>query len=260
MAVRDFNGSSDVVTVPAPAYFSGPFTWVGILERDGTGAWSTPFSIGNPSNNSSWSINFIDTGGLQWQSAVNSSFANETTHNYDVTTWGLFAVTYDGTLSDYQFRHFDGSTAFHGSDNASTNETTDPHDWVSAGGAVLQLGRWNASFNYFNGKMAMQAINIGTQLDSTALAALQGGDRDDYVAAGFDHLWEFNQASTSTAVEDYIGSLDQTAISGTSVVVGDDPPSSIYTFSGGGDPGGSGSVIRPGRHRGRYPARDVDWF
>jgi hypothetical protein len=34
-----------------------------------------------------------------------------------------------------------------------------------------------------------------------------------------------------------------------------------WTFDGtGSGPTAGGSVVRPGRHRGRYPARDSDWY
>ena len=76
-------------------------------------------------------------------------------------------------------------------------------------------------------------------------------------------LWDFNQASTATALTDLVGTANQTAISGTSVVTTDDPTGWTFGLSGGGgggSAGGGGSVARPGRHRGRFPARGPAWF
>jgi hypothetical protein len=53
--------------------------------------------------------------------------------------------------------------------------------------------------------------------------------------------WKLNQASTGTAVEDLIGSADQLALTGTDLVVGDDPPG--WTFDGTG--GAAPSTARP---------------
>jgi hypothetical protein len=47
-------------------------------------------------------------------------------------------------------------------------------------------------------------------------------------------LWDFNQASTATPVVDLIGTADETSVTGTTVVGGDDPPGWTFGLSGGG--------------------------
>ena len=85
------------------------------------------------------------------------------------------------------------------------------------------------------GTMAMQALLVGTALNESQREALAGLDRDGYVSAGFDHLHEFNQASTSDPVNDYIGDLDQIGVTGTTVTTLD-LPTSVYQFAGAVDP------------------------
>ena len=59
--------------------------------------------------------------------------------------------------------------------------------------------------------------SVGTALTTASIAALSP------IA-----LWDFNQASTGTSVSDLIGSNNQGAINGTTVITGDDPPG--WTF------------------------------
>lgn len=230
MSTRDFDGSDDVITVTQPAHFAAAFTWVAVTKRSTTGAWSTVFSIGDPAANALLAFNFTPGGDVEWQSTDADMKVAETSHTWDTTAWRLNAVTYDNAAI-HRFHSFDGSSWFHG-DGTSTGGnpyTQDPTNWGLVGGSTMRFGNWNASFNFYDGLLAMQTFNIGTALSDGALEALAGGQKEDYQSAGFDHLWEFNQASTATAVEDFIGALDQTAITGTTVI-GDDPPSSIYAF------------------------------
>jgi len=55
-------------------------------------------------------------------------------------------------------------------------------------------------------------------LSDSAIDALGSSSMDTWLAASPDAAWQFNQASTGTAVNDLIGSANQTALTGTSVV------------------------------------------
>lgn len=240
MAVRDFDGTANaVITLTAPSYFSGPFTIAAVVNRDATSAYHTVVSIGPPgAGNPSVVFEFTDAGGLELFNFGGGVSANQNDSDLAYGTgWRLVAVTFDD-VSIHRMHSFDGTTWGHSpASQAAGSFASDPQDWTALS-PVLRFGQWNNAFNFFDGKIAMVALNIGSGLSDGQLEALAGGSRNSYAAAGFDHLWELNQESTATAVEDYIGSLDQTALgSGTSVVTDNDPPGSI--FSGPWPPVGS---------------------
>lgn len=55
-----------------------------------------------------------------------------------------------------------------------------------------------------------------------------------WVDASADALWPYNQASTGTPVDDIVGAADQSSLTGTTVITGDDPPG--FSFSLGQTP------------------------
>jgi hypothetical protein len=233
MPVRDFNGSSDVITVTAPAYWGGvDHTLAAVVKRDNGTGYHAHFSLG-PSGATTPYVTGEFTSDNKWeyvQEQTNATHSAATTADWGTAEWCLIVARITPGDSPYVIvSRYDGAWV-HDSIASPVLPGTGPADWSGAS-PQLRFGNWNSSFNWFDGKMAMQALNVGTALDQTATEALAGGDRDDYVTAGFDHLWEFNQASTATPLEDYIGSLDQTAISGTSVETVDLPASSIYVLS-----------------------------
>jgi hypothetical protein len=63
-------------------------------------------------------------------------------------------------------------------------------------------------------------------------------------------LWEFNQASTGTAIQDLTGGgANQSAITGTTVTTGDDPPGWTFGTGGGAVPITTFSVSDPAGFR-----------
>jgi hypothetical protein len=148
-----------------------------------------------------------------------------------------------------------------------------------AHGAVLGSGSWtrtDTGTTITDEASSVDRIEIGSFLDGNTFAGLiavaalfptqlTNGNVDSIdttpstqqlITLGAAGVWELNQASTATAVDDAVGTADQTAITGTTVDTDNDPTWTFLStaFSAGG------SIMRPGRHRGRYPARDSDWF
>jgi hypothetical protein len=228
MAVRSFNGSTDYIQLTQPAYFSGPWTWVGVFKRASVGTWQTPFSIAK-SNDSSLAFSYMDTNSAELgMNRVLGAYARETTHNPwgNTGAWRMIAVTFDDAVPHRFHETSDGSSWFQGPSNDAASATANPQDWTAD--SALNIGRWDNTFNYFDGLMAMQALHTSSGLSDAAVRALAGGNAASFAAAGFDHVWVFNQASTGTAVTDSVGSLNQTAISGTSVVTGNDPSTALF--------------------------------
>jgi hypothetical protein len=83
--------------------------------------------------------------------------------------------------------------------------------------------------NFASVRVAWIAV-FDTELSDSDIEAIDAiGTSQLLVDLGAVHLWEFNQASTATAVQDSVGSAHQTTISsGTVAVTGDDPPG--WTF------------------------------
>src|SRR5215207_1883183 len=89
----------------------------------------------------------------------------------------------------------------------------------------IVVGEYPGGFDYQNGRVsAVGVYRHWVPNDAAVEAAGFHYDLDNFVAAAansdLDWVVSFNQASTATAVEDLIGSGDQTAITGTSVSTG----------------------------------------
>jgi hypothetical protein len=83
----------------------------------------------------------------------------------------------------------------------------------------------------WNGRVAVQAAwtnEVHWSADASGDSAIEAAGLEtalqNWVDEAPDALWPFNQASTSDPVDDIIGGADQSSVSGTTVVTGDDPP------------------------------------
>jgi hypothetical protein len=130
-----------------------------------------------------------------------------------------------------------------------TDETwshTDPGGSVAktAPGTLdhVRVGRMaNSATEYLDGDLAVLAI-FDSYLSDGNMETLTSG-LSAWVALSPVALWAFNQADTSDDVLDLTGNgADQTAITGTTVVTGDDPPG----FSFGLGQAGNNRVFAPG--------------
>jgi hypothetical protein len=254
------SAASTAPTTSSPAHFAGAYTWAAVLKRAATGSFHSPLTIGGAGAASPYlTVTFQDDTELEMRHGGGP--AEESTYNWATTNLMLVVITRHGTGPTAAPRFHVLEPAVSGTwvhQAADTNSTDDPGDWTAETDDELRFGNWNSSFNFWNGLMVVQALLPGTGLSDGAVEALAGGDRDDWQTAGFTHLWEFNQASTATPVTDYVGSLDQVGIVGTSVTTFD-VPDTVYSFGAVQETAG-GALVRPGRHRGRYPARDMDWY
>jgi hypothetical protein len=88
----------------------------------------------------------------------------------------------------------------------------------------------------WNGRVAVQAAwtnEVHWTADASGDTAIEAAGLEtalqNWIDETPDALWPFNQASTSEPVDDIIGGADQSSLTGTTVVTGDDPPG--FTFS-----------------------------
>jgi hypothetical protein len=116
---------------------------------------------------------------------------------------------------------------------ATTSRQTMAGGNLTASAAVLSTNRWQLGkdefANRFNGSIALAGFwTIGmTNAQVDALwANLWTRDWYAHAAGAPFHLWQFDQSGTVVAaIADLMGNgADQTAVTGTTVVTGDDPP------------------------------------
>jgi hypothetical protein len=115
-------------------------------------------------------------------------------------------------------------------------------DWTAPGASgTVRFNNANSS-DWFNGRVAVRAAwsnSLPWSADTTGDAAIEAAGlhtaAQNWLDNSPDAMWRFNQAEVTTTVEDDTGGgADQTAIAGTTVVTGDDPPD--FDFSLGGAP------------------------
>jgi hypothetical protein len=115
----------------------------------------------------------------------------------------------------------------------STNSLNNPTDQT---GGSIKVGRYGTtSGDDADVQIATIAIWNGvhmTQAQAQELSAGSASAWDANSAGAPTEHWEYNQASVGTSITGRKAVSSQTAISGTSVVTGDDPASTIYSFSG----------------------------
>ena len=228
--VRQFDGTDDVIRVSSPAHFTS-YTWAAVLKRDAVN-FHSPLTIGGAGAASPYLTVTYDNGTFL-EMRHGGGPATEETENWSSTTVHLVVITHTAGSPPRFHRLFDGGSMIHQAPDSDSS--ANPADWTVESDDEMRFGNWNSSFNFWNGSMAVQALWVGTDVSTNgstdaAVEALAGGDRDDWQTAGADHLWEFDQASAATALTDYIGSLDQIGITGTTVTTLD-VPSSLYSFA-----------------------------
>jgi hypothetical protein len=250
VAVREFNGSSDKLvcsigaasgmthgTMAAIVKFDtiasdravGHLhqtgnTWVASLLQCGSGSTWVAHD-GTTSCNSGISI----SAGV-WYFAVYRKATGTTTprwsvYNYNTTVWSHAAG--GNTLVNWAAPGASGDVQFSYQDNAS---------------------------DIFDGRVAARALWSNTlpwTADSSGDTAIEAAGLHTAAQSWLDNnptaFWLFNQASTSTAVEDLssAGTADETSISGTTVVTGDDPSGFSFTLGGGGGADANQALLRP---------------
>jgi hypothetical protein len=233
--VRSFDGSDDVIRVTAPPYtgMGTAYTWAAVLKRSSTGSFHSPLSIGG-AGTASPNVVFTYTNGGDFEARHGGGTATQSSYDWATADLLLVVVTGDGSFDHPDFHIYeDGVGWTHLTDDGSGSGI--PADWTALSDEELRFGNWNSSFNYFHGLMVVQALWRGTKLNQSQVEALAGGDRDDWVTAGADHLWEFQQASTATGVTDYVGSCNQIGITGTTVTTLDVPATVYQIASSGSD-------------------------
>lgn len=224
MATREFNGSSDYITLGGTGVqlANGPRSCVALIKPLvlATGGEYLNFAKTTSTRDLLGMADGASSGYLGYNSYVDgvTGIAADCT----ATDWqvlGLSRAT--GVVVARAHRKALGSGIWTHNDSATTTGANDTDAWT-----ITEVGRRGGATNYKNFRIAVAAV-FDTQLADADFEGIESAASTAAIAAlGPLALWDFNQASTATTIEDLIGSADQTAISGTTAVA-DDP---AWTF------------------------------
>jgi hypothetical protein len=237
MSVREFDGAS-VLTLTGGALgaiANGALSIIVVgkpLTAHGSTDGYVGLQVGGGSIKASLGSGGVLTGGrLALYSDTNDSRADVGAD----TTWQILGLTKaSGTVAPRFHRKQLGAGSWAQVDGGATaiNETGSI-DRIDIG-AILGSGGLPADIRI--GTVAVFAAELS---DANVQSIQTTPSTQQLATLGAVGLWDLNQASTATAVEDLVGTFDQSGLTGTTVAGGDDPPG--WTFGIGG--GGGGSAI-----------------
>jgi hypothetical protein len=239
MAVRLFNGTTDaIVCLPgaAASMAAAPFTYAALMKRNDTALQPIMAFANNATTTSSTFSNGLATTRVQaaatnnfYTACVADSIPTLAVVNAD--NWVLLVATKaSGSVAVNHHRYVLGTATM----------------TRAAGGAIADGAAPSGTFRFAFGKD--EFTNFGAFYLATAAVwsvALSNAQVDEITSAlstasMFNNsagvpkaLWDFNQASTATPVPDLSGGgADQTAIAGTTVDTGNDPPGWTFGLTG----------------------------
>lgn len=229
MPVRTFDRADDNITTALGSlgFAFGPGTIAAIIRRAAdSGASETVFKAGVSSIGARYQLNLAANGQIQLQCG-SSLLAAAGVTVAAADGWCLIAGTKaTGTVAARIHKYvFSTETWTH-----ADSSTTGGNSGVPATSA--RIGATHTPSVFFGGDIGILAVSDAV-LNDAAIEALVA-DEAAWDSAGFVAKWMLDQASTATAVDDDIGTADQSAITGTSVTSTDIPwtGGSAGTFSG----------------------------
>lgn len=235
MAVRQFNGSSDWIDFTLPANITGASTVLAVVRRTSdTSGWSSIYSHVNSAGTDGLLTFELEgstghQGGLSLDSGGNFAEQFSTTF-LTADGWGIIGYSSGGAATPVFHISKNGAAFSHTAGGANVAIP------ATQAGGKLTVGRFlsgGAGSDFAALKIAAIWFFNGTALANATVDGLLAKTKTDFISAGATAGWELSQASTGTSVPDLVGAANQSGISGTTVVTGDDPPSGVYTLTGG---------------------------
>jgi len=236
MAVREFDGSDDTIVHAAGGLSAMAFgTWAAIFKTDtvtGTHAIAYAHQVGDVQV-------FVGIGvdGTQVNVCANgfSGFGSLSTGVWYLIVARKATGSNNPRCSLYNFT---STTWSHG--NASAAEA----NWTTMGASGIVRHDSQGAGDFHDGRMAVRAAwsnvvqwTTDASGDSAVEAAGLHTSLQNWVDETPTALWAYNQDPLA-AVDDSIGTSDQSSVVGTTVVTGDDPPGFTFDL-------GAGSTLMP---------------
>lgn len=237
MAVREFNGTSDELVCGVGAASGMTFGTVAFLLKYSTVISFRSFGALHDSGSTFISNPLGISNFTAYETFSGSSVTYAT--NPAISIWYV-AVCRKGTgtatprLSTYDFN----STTW-----THRNASGTVGNWTAPGASGQIRFSFQGTDDRFGGRIAARALwsnSLPWSADGTGDTALEAAGLEDAAQNWADEnpsaFWLFNQASVAIPVEDLstTGTADETSISGTTVVTGDDPSGFDFTLGGGG--------------------------
>jgi hypothetical protein len=233
MAVREFNGTSDNIVHSTGGLSGMTYGTVAIIFKTSTTTGDRQYHClitsgagfaGNPA-------------GQRDNKLVTFSGGYSTLASPTLTTdrWWLAVMRKDtGTVNPrWSVYDFTGDAWVHGNGDVARADWTAPG---ASGTIECQFG----GAEHWSGRLAVRASwtnEVHWTADASGDTAIEAAGLEtslqNWVDETPDALWAYNQDPLS-AVDDIVGGADQSSVSGTTVVTGDDPPG--FSFSLGPAP------------------------
>lgn len=229
MAVREFNGTSDIIKLGGGsigALANGAWSLVNIMAPTALDVHRGTMGIGRVSG--TVLLIAMNVRNDDVLIAINDTFDNGEPVGLAVGTWHICAITKPSGTANVRFhgKPLGSGTWAHTNGVSSWTAQTEVCD-------VCWIGGYDD--NVFDppakARIATQAV-FTTELSDSDIESIQTFPSTQHLAdLGAVALWDVNQASTSDQVLDLVGSANQTSITGTTVVTGDDPPGWTFGLS-----------------------------
>ena len=220
MTVRHFDGVDDVITCePLSPAFVGHGT-LAVIWRAADGG-NQGLMSGEASAFERWSIQpvagdevYVDYGGF---SAM---------HTWSADEWYLTICTKPVGIANVRNHSMPFSTGIW---NHTTRGSVDDDNGL--GHSHTHFG-WSLNNNFFlEGEIAVAGIWSGVELSDAECESLES-ELSNWLGLTPTGLWAFNQDDVGDPVLDLSGNgFDQIAITGTSVLTGDDPPGFDFSLT-----------------------------
>jgi hypothetical protein len=227
---RSFNGSSAYVQTQQHATNLGNYAIVAIGKVTGSPNYGRFYSRSDSSGNGAVQVLIDPSGNL---GGVTQAYAQSSV-GVGSNVWGIWVWRHGQTTTGNLTSGVPRASVLQASGswthgNASSGAATP----VSQVGGSTYFGcnvAGGARQEYLPVILELVLVIPDPIANDSDAVALGGKTLAQLLAISTTPLeaWPFSQASTATPIEDLITGLDQTAISGTSVVTGDDPPSDVY--------------------------------
>jgi hypothetical protein len=225
MAVREFNGAGDRVLLAVGGLSAATHgTYGAIFKVDNTAAVRCLFVFLTSGGSFAWAPFVIETDDTAVWSSGGSGAA--TSAAIPQATWLTMIVRKATGTATPRFSYYNhtSTTWTHGNAIASVANGTAP-----TGGSIAPSSD-SAGSESFDGRIALLAgwsNAVHWTADASGDTAIEAAGLEDSLQNWVDEspnmLCPYNQDPLS-AVDDIIGGADQTSVTGTTVVTGDDPP------------------------------------
>lgn len=225
MAVREFNGTTNDIVHSIGGLSGCTFgTFAAMFKTDTIVPWQAILALHTTANDYLAALNLVQTTGLiNWNSEVggNSSGPALSTGIWYLTVFRKATGSATPRFSVYNMNtpgwtHAAGSAAL--------------LNWAAPGASGSIRQTFQGTDDLFDGRMAVRAAwsnEVHWTADASGDTAIEGAGLETSLQNWVDEaptaLWPYNQDPLS-AVDDLVGTSNQSSVTGTTVITGDEPP------------------------------------